>query len=161
MACCCKRRENELGSGPLSCDESWWSWRGSYVRDVMACESSRTWRKEDGMSSWGFMSVGDIVCEWTVSTLWWLCVAENEGMCTLLHAVVAWLLAYACVWPTLYPLVRQQHLRSGQLTPAEQMGVNWMHPCRASLTLNTGTGCRLPFQFTHGSLCQVEETCQP
>ncbi|CAB1435421.1 unnamed protein product [Pleuronectes platessa] len=44
------------------------------------------------------------------------------------------------------------------LNSAEQMGVNWVYPRRASLTLNTGTRCGLPFQFTRGSARQVAKS---
>lgn len=50
--------------------------------------------KEDAMTSLGFVSVGDFMCEWTVSdnvgcACLCVCVSKNEGMRALLHAAIA------------------------------------------------------------------------
>lgn len=63
---------------------------------------------------------------------------------------------YMCLTISLPSSEVMQNLRGGWFTPAEQMRVNWMHPCGASLTLKAGSGCESPFQFTHAYVCQSE-----
>lgn len=64
---------------------------------------------------------------------------------------------YLHVFDHLFTLQRgNAELEGGWSTPAEQMRVNWMHPCGASLTLKAGSGWDSPFQFTHAYVCQSE-----